>query len=336
MKLLSLIVLVFNLGCVFGWLDTLEVYDNLDYQQLVDNLEYITDSTIFKRDQNSTLDAIISSVGNSGIVTDLLSEIASSDAQINTLVNLTTALLKGASVDLQGFNISLNVSSLLQQVLASQLIQLTAGYLLLNNTNNDILANRTGYFLSHYIYVGHILNNLGAGQPLSVQMIADTVKNSKNLNPRTNGSSSTPSKQAIFGIELNSRQDTSGSAQAFLSNLINGVISSQLVSSNLQAILYSLNRTQVVGPIAMEIIQNDTILSMFPKLIGGLYNNGALDNIDLNKYFQEAKRTSLLSNGLQLLLDSPTWDPAVGRLLHTMESNGVFKDIEDGLYGPNK
>ncbi|EGV62247.1 hypothetical protein PSN45_000970 [Yamadazyma tenuis] len=334
-----------------SWVDTLDPQGNLRYEQLVNDLQYITDETIFGRDEvsTSTLDALLISVNNSGIIVDTLYEIASNDDEINSLINVTAGLLNGnTTLDslpfLQNINISINTSQILDQVMSSGLIQSTAGCLLLDSSNRQILANITGELLRSHTWVGQLLNNLGAGKPLTVNMIADTIQHTPNLNPKYNSSAATANnKQQVLSFDtrevvddmLSARGDYDGSAEQFLNNIINGVLQSQVFSTSLVSILQSLNNTQILCSTAMEVMQNSTILSMFPKLVGGLYEAGAFNNIDTNYYFQYAKKHAILSDYLQFFLTSPTWEPAIAALLLQMEQNGVFQDIQTGLYGPN-
>lgn len=333
MNVLYLIFFFITVSC--EWVDVLDPQGNMRYEQLIDSYKFINDKTIWKRDENSTLDALVVNLYNSGLITDVLYEISSDDTQISTLVNLTTNLLNGETVNFDNFDISLNFTAIMDAVLESKLIQSAATYLLMNDTNNKILADTLGGQLVRNVWVGQILNNLGAGQDLTIDMLANTIKNTPNLNPKYNSSAS---KQIVLNLRdailLDERDDNNGSASEFLNNLVNGVLQSSLVSTSLNSVVNSISRTGIAGPLIMDVLQNTTITSMIPKLVVGLYNNGVL-NFDTNKYYQDAKKTGILSDGLQWLLTNPTWEPPLARLLHRMENNGVYKDLEDGLFGPN-
>lgn len=354
-SIISLLLLL-QVG-ICDWLDNIDPRGNLKYQQLVDSLEFMIDTTIFKRDESDTLDSLLIAVSDSGIILDTLYEIASDDTQINTLINLTSSLLKGdsalSSIDLGGLNISINTTNLLGQVMDSGIIDSTASYLLMNETNRNYLADFSGELLARNVWVGKLLNELGDGQDLTLDLIVDTIKYTPNLNPKYNSSAPKADEKVIETFKRDDLdwldevfkaedlsglldfvlKDNEGSAQQFFGNLINGIIQSNFFSTTLSSVLNAVNDTGIAGPLIMDIAHNDTILSMFPKLAVGLYNNGAI-NIDLNKYYQQAKREGILSDALQSLLTNPTWEPPVAQLLMRMENNGVFKDIQVALYGP--
>lgn len=343
---------------ICDWIQKIDPHGNLKYQQLVDSLDFMTDTTVFKREEDDTLNSLVLAVYDSGILTDTLYEIASDDTQINTLINLTSSLLKGdsalSSIDFGGLNISINTTDLLGQVMDSGIIASTASYLLINETNRDYLADFTGGLLGKNVWVAKLLNELGAGKDLTIDLIADLIKNTPNLNPKYNSSAPEANEKVVNTFKRDDLEwldevfkatdlsdfldivlkDNEGSAQQFFGNLINGIFESSFFSTTLTSVLNSVNDTGIAGPLIMEIAQNSTILSMFPKLAAGLYNNGAL-NIDLNKYYEQAKREAILSDALQSLLTNPTWEPPVGKLLMRMENNGVFKDIQVALYGPD-
>lgn len=333
-----------------SFIDTLDPLGNMKYEQLLESLKFIEDQSLYVRDDgegsnsSTTLVNILINVYESGIITDLLYEIAQSDTQINNLVNMLAGIVNGNfsspdSVEIFNLNISINTDDLYNTVLDSGLIPSIAGGLLINETNRNTLADLVGYFLTHEIWVAKLLNELGGGSELSVKVIADTIKNTPNLNPKYN-SSIPENKQAIFNFDLlddllSQSKANEGSASDFFNNLINGVLSSSLFSTSLTTILNSLNESGIAVPLVMDILTNDTIVSMFPTLVSGLYDKGVFDGLDLNYYYVYAKENALLTDGLQWLLTSPKWEPPLAKLLKRMDDNGVFKDIEDGLFGPN-
>lgn len=343
-----------SLGPSSDWIDALDPHGNMKYEQLIDNLKFISEQSLFVRDDedsksSKTLNNLLTSVYDSGVITDVLYEIAQSNQQINNLVDAAAALLtKGPeegnqTVQLFNLNISIDFDNLLDTVMDSGIISSTAEGLLMNDTNRETLGNLTGYFLPSHVWVGKLLNELGAGHDLTIDFIVHLIRTTPNKNPKFN-SSIPQEKQAVF--DLNSRdllddlndlvtKANEGSASEFFSNLINGVLSSSLFSTSLSTVLNSLNDTGIVAPLAMDILTNDTIVGMFPKLGTGLYNKGALDGIDLNHYYSYAKKNQILSDFLQNILTSPKWEPPLALLLKQMDDAGVYKEVEDALFGPN-
>ncbi|CUM46542.1 uncharacterized protein AC631_03774 [Debaryomyces fabryi] len=313
-----------------------EVYevDNKEERSLEDIYEdflLIVDSQVNKRSDSSRVDQleqILLKVNESGIIMDVLNEIAGSKAEQNTLVNMTTDMIKNGGGSFDGIQIEFNKTNILNAVKSSGIINSTLDGLLLNDQNREILADRTGHVLSKYAYVSKILADIGNGQEPTVEYIANTVKHYKTKNPKYQYMNE--GKQIILGARAD---DYSGSAQTFLNNLINTVVSSDLVSGSAEDFLIALNRTGIAVSIAMQVVETPKITEMGTYIIGQLYANGVFDNLDTNKYFQEAKKKNILSDSLQKVLTDPTYSPALAKIFKQMEDNGVFVDIQKNLYG---
>lgn len=313
-----------------------EVYevDNKEERSLEDIYEdflLIVDSQVNKRSDSSRVDQleqILLKVNESGIIMDVLNEIAGSKAEQNTLVNMTTDMIKNGGGSFDGIQIEFNKTNIINAVKSSGIINSTLDGLLLNDQNREILADRTGHVLSKYAYVSKILADIGNGQEPTVEYIANTVKHYKTKNPKYQYMNE--GKQIILGARAD---DYSGSAQTFLNNLINTVVSSDLVSGSAEDFLIALNRTGIAVSIAMQVVETPKITEMGTYIIGQLYANGVFDNLDTNKYFQEAKKKNILSDSLQKVLTDPTYSPALAKIFKQMEDNGVFVDIQKNLYG---
>lgn len=300
-------------------------------EDIYEDFLLIVNSHVNKRSDSSRVDQleqILIKVNESGIIMDVLNEIAGSKAEQNTLVNLTTDMIKNGGGSFDGFQIDLNKTNILDAVKKSGIINSTLDGLLLNDQNREILGDRTGHVLSKYAYVSKILSDLGNGQKLTVDYIADTVKHFKTKNPKYQYMNE--GKQVILGARAD---EYSGSAQTFFNNLINTVVSSDLVAGSAEDFLIALNRTGIAVSIAMQVVETPKIAEMGTYIIGQLYANGVFDNLDTNKYFQEAKKKNILSDGLQMVLTDPTYSPALAKIFKQMEDNGVFADIQKNLYG---
>ena len=138
-----------------------EVYevDNKEERSLEDIYEdflLIVDSQVNKRSDSSRVDQleqILLKVNESGIIMDVLNEIAGSKAEQNTLVNMTTDMIKNGGGSFDGIQIEFNKTNILNAVKSSGIINSTLDGLLLNDQNREILADRTGHVLSKYAYV---------------------------------------------------------------------------------------------------------------------------------------------------------------------------------------
>lgn len=311
-------------------LNQIDTFDNPAYEQVVDDIKFMSDDSIFhKRDESGFLESVLNTVYSSGVIQDVLYEIAGDQDQIDSLVNITTSLIKTGIATIPTLNISINSSNIASTVVDSGIVATTAEYLLMNDTNRDYVAEFAGNLLASNIWIPQLLNELGAGKKLSVDLIVDLINNTPNKNPKYNSSISEEQKQVI----LSTRAEDS--ALDFLNNVISGVLKSEFFTASLSTVFDSLNSSGIVGPLAMSLLRNDTMLSIVPKVISGLYHNGVFDDVDLNAPFTYVKEKHLLSTGIQYLFTSPKWDPPIAKLFKHMQEEGYMKDIEDGLYGPN-
>lgn len=319
-------------------------YSDFRLAQLYQHLTDLTEEHfVEKRDDSSasTLTQVLSQVQSSGVITSVLEEIANSPTQINNLASLAESLIKNGGGVVGGLNISLNVSSLLKTVEDSGLIFSTLDGLMFNVTNRNFLADRLGVLLKRNPWVAQLLTDLGAGKALTVAHIADLVQNftskASNWDEMLQQTESVTSKSVVFGARDDSSGQYAGSAQEFLNNLINTVASSTLASQSIGDILQAVNDSAIVVPIVVDVLNSTSILRMVGSLVGKLYNAGTFDSIDLNSYYQLAKKNSLLTNAIQIALTDPTYSPPLARIFQRMEINGAFQQTQWNLHGgPDK
>ena len=121
---------------------------------------------------------------------------------MDNLANITVGLLgavEGGNTSFEGITIDLNVTEILDAVLASGLIQSTATGLLLNNTNNAMLADFVGGILGdpNNVWIGWLLMGLGDGHALTVPYLADLIVNST-----SKANTNTTAQSKIKGVEV--------------------------------------------------------------------------------------------------------------------------------------
>ena len=303
------------------------------YESLSQNFQNL------KRDDLTVqqIEGIISQVNDSGIITTALGLLAASETQQDNIVNTVAGFIRNGSNPLAGFNVSLNVLAVKDQALKSGLINSTADALLKNDQNRNLLASKTGQFLSSEIWVSVILRDIGNGHKLSTKWIADTAWSFK---PYRGDGNHTNNKVAHFQGVLKaavSADDSSdqyaGSAQKFFNNFINAALDSNLVNESLDDILQALNNTGIVPTVVLQVMNDTSILKMFGNIILKLYDTGVLDNINLQYYFDQAKKKGYLAEGVNFAFTDPNYSPYVGKLFQTMDNNDVFKNIQYGIYG---
>lgn len=314
------------------------------YDQIMNSFGvYSGEDSIEKRDQLSdTLTQLLDAVSLSGVIADVLHEIAALPAEMNTLSNKIFQLLVAAltSTAFDGFNITINTTEILPALLSSGVLQSTLGLLMLNDTNRDKLADDLGAVLVKYPWISALLNKIGAGKDLTVKLIADMIQTTVSKDPSVQNSTSL-GKRASLSKRLpsllkrdNSTDDYSGTLQAFLNNLVGSAIESQLLSSSLDSVLAAVNSSGIITPIAFLVLGDLSILNMIGFIGNKLYNLGVFDSVDLNKYYSSAKEKGLLSEGLQIVLTDPTYSPALAKIFHRFETGGTLHKIKLNLYGP--
>lgn len=287
---------------------------------------------LVKRDAlEDTLVELIQSLNRSGVVLDVLHEIASSPEQMNTLSNYIFQLLLKASTStaFSGLNVLINITELRDTVMDSGLIQLTLQGLLMDENERNRFADNLGEVLVNYSWIGLLLKRIGDNGKLSFDIIFKTIQDYHSKDPGFNGTSYPKLRKR----DTNS-SDYGGSLQAFLNNLVGTALESQLASASLSSILVAVNRSGVAVPVIQTAIGDQKILQMVGFIGNKLYNFGVFDRIPLNDYFQHYKKNRVLSNLLEDLLTNPTWSPPLAKVLERMENEGVYEQLRRNLYGP--
>lgn len=281
-----------------------------------------------------TLEQLFIRLNESGTIMNVLDEIADSRTRQDNLVNLAASVLKSnnSALGSLGINVNINATTLLLTVLESGLIQGTAHELFFVEENFQKLTAFVGHGMSRNAWVAKLLYEMGEGSTLTVDYIADIIRNTKTKNPN----------YLYLNEELNSKQvylharaeDYNGTAQEFFSNLIGSVIGSNIALSTIGDVLTALNRSGIVVPTLFQVLDNEAVLNATQYMIGLLYDKGAFDKIDLPASIQEAKDKHLISDGLNFILTDPVYEPVAARFFNTLRISGVFEDIKLNLYGP--
>lgn len=282
----------------------------------------------------SQIESIIQSVNNSGIIFDVIASISNSDQDLDKIVNLTENILKNGlgALNSLSLNLNLNLSTILQAVNNSGIVFSVLDGLLLDDNNREEVTNIVGNILRYNPWITKLLYELGNGKKLTVDYIADLAQNFTSKDPLYKPSSYyTFAEYAPKGI--NKREDTQGSAQAFLNNLISTITGSSLVYNSVNQVLETLNQSGIIEPMAIQLLNDSNIYHILTYVSTNLYNDGALNNIDLNHYFTEIKKSGKLSTLLQKLVTNEKYGPPVGLILKQLEDTGVMKSMQRTLYG---
>lgn len=342
--------------------DSLDYDDGFDFGKRADS----NSSSFTSATNSAAVDQYVSlfkTIGASGLIPQLLSEIANSSEQVQNLANQVQFFAAGGSnISFDGLNVELNFTEILNAVLDSGIIQSTANGLLVNDTNNQFLAQFLGGVLSspNNVWIGWLLMGLGNGHDLTVPWLADLIVNSTSkANTNSTNQSEINVQQQLPVAQQAQNYDVvidfsdnwesnfikradddtnqySGSLNQFINNAANTILNSQLVSSNANDILVALNQSGIVVPLVIEVLKTPNLNNLVSPIVATLYNNGVFDGLDLESYYEYAKEKNYLSDALQYLLTDEHWSPPLAQLFRRMEDTGSFQYLQDNMYGPHK
>ncbi|EAZ63400.2 hypothetical protein PICST_37565 [Scheffersomyces stipitis CBS 6054] len=309
-------------------------------QSYIDGFLEGTQDMLSKRaDENATVDTIANilvEVNKSGVIFQVLDEIANSPQQIdnlaNIILNLTSSVsnLDSLGLSFTGIDLSgLNITEIIDQLLDSGLVWQTLDEIFKQEFWRNRIAASVGNLLGSpdNVYIPKILVDLGAGQKLTVEYLAKVVNTkSKASNANSN------SKYVVFG-ERDEGGQYAGSLNTFVSNVVNQIIGSSALGSGLDVIFAALKKADIVTPIVVNFLEDKAVGQMVYTLVGDLYRGGLFDNLDLDYYYSKLKKDGTLSMLIQVALTDETYSPGLALILKQMEDSGVFAQIRANLYG---
>ncbi|ODV81394.1 uncharacterized protein CANTADRAFT_45936 [Suhomyces tanzawaensis NRRL Y-17324] len=323
--------------------DQIEVFPS-EYSYILDLVnDYVSEDSLTKRDGALSIEAILTAVSKSGLISNTIDEVAGSPALMNTISQTLINVINGTNISaLENgeSNLPVNVTQLLDSLDRSGLVHSTLNLLLVNETNRHDLAVWSGKLLCAQPSVAKILVDLGNGQKLTWKYLHDVIVNTKAKVPNTVGP--TLKSQVVFGgDELvkragNSSNQYAGSAAAFLNNIIGTVVQSQIFTSTIDNTFVALNNSGVIAPITLEVLNNPNLGVIASNIAPAVYDSGVLDKIDLNKYYSLAKKKKILADGVQVMLTNPTYSPYLALFFKQMDDSGVYKQVQENLFGPQK
>lgn len=293
-----------------------------------------------KRDVNEglkdTLVQLIVTVNQSGVIEDVLHEIAQSPEQMNTLSNAIYVTLRrvytGGLSSQINITTTTNLTDILGIVKSSGLIYSTAASLLLDDTQRNMLADGVGEVMVNNTWIPVLLKYLTDKGKITFDTIFDIARNTKSKDPGFNGIRYT--KRSIFSTNSSSNDAYSGSLQAFLNNLVGSALSSQLATSSLETILAAVNQSGVVVPTIQSVVRDPLILKMVAYIANKLYNYGVFDVVDINSLYQRLRHDGTLTRFGEWFLTDPVWSLPVAKILERWELRGIYDQIQRNMYGP--
>lgn len=307
------------------------------FQELYDTLQ---DPALSKRDSfEDNLSAILKQLQASGVILDVLHEIAGSTEEMNTLANyIFEALLSISSGSaVPGLNVTVNVTEIIQTVNDSGIVYSALTDLFLNTTNREEFTDNLGEVLVNNTWIPKLIYTVGDTGDVSWETIFDLARNTKSKDPGFNGTSYT--YKDYTQIRLGKRADNlsySGSLLSFVNNLIGSALGSDLFDLSLSSILAAVDDSGIITPLVESVLADSQIQYMVGYIANKLYNYGVFDQIPLNDYFHKYKNNGVLTRASQKLFGTNPSAYVVAEVFLRWKQKGVMTQIRANLYGPSK
>lgn len=307
---------------------------SLLYDQIMES--YHTEDAA-KRDLLDSLTGLLGALNQSGVIIQVLHEIADSPEQMNTLSNYIFQALVSAltSTAMSGLNITVNITEILEEVKASGILEETVAGLLLDENQRNILADNLGEILVNNTWIPKLMYTLGDTGKISWETIFDLARNTVSKDPGFNGTSYTYKYQTLHKRDAsNDSSEYSGSLLSFINNIVGSAISSDVFGESIGSVLTGIQNSGVVIPTIQASLADGKIQKMIGFIANKLYNYGVFDQIPLNDMLQKLKREGTLAKQTQALFQDDTWSYVIGNVFLRFEQRGVNNQIRANLYGP--
>lgn len=302
------------------------------FATLYEEISSAVESHRSKRDATlDLLQSVLLSLNNSGVVIQVLHQIADSPQEMNTLSNyifqVLVSLLTGKAI--KGLNVTVNATQIIDSVNQSGIILSTLSSLLLDDLQLAKFAANVGETMVNNTWIPEVVYTFGDTGHLSFQTIFNLARNSRSKDPGFNGTTYTP-------LELLKRDSNQydGSLQSFINNMIGSGLTSSLFLDSLESILEAVKNSGVIISLVQTAVADPKIQYMGGFIANKLYNYGVFDQIPLDKYIQKFKKDGTLKKQTQFILTDPLWLPVVAKIFLQWYNLGVNDQVRRNMYGP--
>lgn len=299
-----------------------ELYDFIDDSSLA--LESMGSSDLFKRDVK-TVSSLLETVNRSGIIFDVLDEIAGHPRRISLLANATARLIKslGGSLDL----------SLLEEIGAG-----------LNITNIYDIVKDSGLVTS--ILDGILLDD--NYRPVLVKLIKRIAEANKSLIAYIIDDVFAAAKKKRADDDDDDDNSNGGTLETFAINIVSTVLSSRLFTNIVNDTVVSLNDTGIAVYIVKRAIADESYQNMTVELFDDLkdtgvikIDNSTLSNLNITKIVSSVLDNptmilrltrAALSGDLNLRQTFGKYAGAIKDIVKDLEDDGLFRDLNNYVF----
>lgn len=296
--------------------DLQEIMDDFFDQASIPELDqFYLMANLYKRDER-TIETLLEYVNKSGIIFDLLDQIADYPERVQAIGNLTVGLLgRLPPIDLSNLLLPTNMgamsnNSYINTLLKSGLVKSLADGLLLDESFRPVLVNLT------YRIVDSNKN--------VILYIVDGVLAKRDLQKRAN--------------------DYSGTLGEFAKNIFGSVLDSNLFKSAFGDIVNALNDTGVAVYVVKKFLSDDAYLNMTATLASDAIHSGAINitgtpNITkiIGGVLADPSALGKLASGalsgkLDLKGTFGKYAPAIKSIIQGLERKGLFEELNDYIF----
>lgn len=288
----------------------------------------------------SSAEKLFKQVLSSNIVFRVLDEVASLEKQMNNLGDrLINALDKNPSKQPSLLDLSsLNISKVIRGIVSSGLIELTLTGLLINDTNRDFVAEDLGRKFVEKTWITMLISDASQGGTLTwdylyrvvteTQNKANTSDVIRNSNPRENDK----------GPTLSARSDiteTNGLALEFFRHFSLQLVALQLTADGALNFATALNNSGITAPLCVKLLDSTSLVTIVSHLSSQVYHLGVLHQYDIGTFHTNVRDLGMIADFFQVALTHEVYEPQLRKLFYYWHTHGVYKGIQEGLYGPH-
>lgn len=271
---------------------------------------------IHERDLELTAESLLLLFNSSGIIWDVLDQVAYSPSRISFLANKTASLLSNVDLSSLGaaaLSLTVNYSAIYSSVESSGLVSNLLDGILLDEDYRPVLVK----------LVSRVLEG---NKNLFLYLVQDVFKKSKRE------------------MEKRGLEKRSSTLETFVGNIVSAALGSSLVGGAANDIVVALNNTGVATYIVKELIANEGYQNMTAQLVLDVVRTGKLkaSGISLNvtsiadKVLGKpttivALVTSLFS-GKILISGLGKYATGVKAIVLDVQKKGVFKDLNQYVF----
>lgn len=288
----------------------------------------------------SSAEKLFKQVFSSNIVFRVLDEVASLDVEMSNLGNRIIRILDNdpskppSLLDMS----NLNISKIIQGVITSGLIELTLSGLLINDTNRDILAADLGRIFVEKTWISMWISDASQGGTLTWDYLYRVVTETKNKANSSETITNSNPREYEKDLTVKARSDSSeteGLASKFFRHFSLQLVALQVTADGALNFAVALNNSAIVAPLCVKLFGSQSLATIISHLSSQVYHLGVLYQYDIGTFHNNVRDLGVIADFFQVSLTHKVYEPQLRKLFYYWYTHGVYKGIQEGLYGPH-